>query len=454
MIEMARRAAEKGRAEADSPAGARPEKKAKAGTLAGLMLGGEAGKAVAGVRPGVLIVTSLAAFLLAGYWFLSGPKLGLPGAAGPSAIERTETPSGQPSGGEQPAPETEREPSAVKPAPGEQAPSAQPKRSSDEVPWERPRGAQQEASTDAAPAPSASHGMAVAFGPQAATVEHVIQARERARLASLSQRTGFAAARSYPAPPDASPVVTASIPSAPAPAGPAAAPAAPAASGRQLALPPAAAGPLSLRLAAAQGDSSAQLEIATRLAEGKGVKQSFAEAALWYERAAAQGEGVAQYRLATLYERGMGVKVDRERARALYRQAAEQGNVKAMHNLAVMGVSTAAAPDYAAAATLFGKAASHGLPDSQYNLGILYESGLGVPKDHAAAYRWYALAARSGDREAARRRDLLIARLPAESIEASNAQIASWQPVPAIERANDARVAGEAWKQSTADARR
>ena len=405
---------------------------AKGGMLAGILLGGAAGKSVAGIRPGVLIVTSLAAFLLAGYWLLSSPKVGISG----SATEQIENPSTPTSDGE-PA-----RPDAAKPAPVDRAPQPAPSRSGGEEPSVPPVGDMQEARMDAAPGRSAGPGMAVVLAAQPITIDSVIHARERARMASLSQRTGAAAAQPQVAPPDASAVVTASLPSASAP--PATAPAA----NRQLTLPPAAAGPLSLRLAAAQGDASAQLEIATRLAEAKGVKQNFTEAALWYERAAAQGEAVAQYRLATLYERGMGVKPDRERAAGLYREAAGLGNVKAMHNLAVMSVSPGAGtPDYAKAAALFAKSAGLGLPDSQYNLGVLYESGLGLPKDHAAAYRWYALAARSGDPEAARRRDLLISRLPAETIEASNTQIASWQPGRVDPRANDARTAGEAWKQ-------
>lgn len=454
LIAMARRAAEKAKAEAARQPGSKADKPAKAKSFAfgGLLLGGEAGKAVAGVRPGVLIVTSLAAFLLAGYWLLSSPKDGIPGAAAPSAIERSEAPSSQPPpGGEQSAPATEGEPKAVKPAPVEQAPQGAPKQILDEEPSAPPAVDRLEAKLDASPARSAGPGMAVVIAGQQATIDQVMQARERARLASLSQRAGFTAAHSYSAPPDASPVVTASLQAAPAPAGPAAAPAA---SSRQIALPPAAAGPLSLRLAAAQGDASAQLEIATRLAEGKGVKQSFSEAAQWFQRAAAQGQAVAQYRLATLYERGMGVKPDREQARALYRQAADGGNVSAMIKLAVMSLnSTDGAPDYATAVTLFSKAANHGLIDSQYNLGVIYQRGMGVPKDHAAAYKWFALAARGGDAQAAGARDFLLSRLPAETIAATNAQIASWQPTPVDERANDARIAGEAWKQRTADAR-
>ena len=43
----------------------------------------------------------------------------------------------------------------------------------------------------------------------------------------------------------------------------------------------------------------------------------------------------------------------------------------------------------------------------QYNLGILAEHGLGITKNLGAAYQWFALAAKNGDTEAAKRRDLV-----------------------------------------------
>ena len=43
-------------------------------------------------------------------------------------------------------------------------------------------------------------------------------------------------------------------------------------------LPPATVGPFSLRIAAAKGDASAQFEVASRLAEGKGLDQDLKEA--------------------------------------------------------------------------------------------------------------------------------------------------------------------------------
>jgi localization factor PodJL len=145
----------------------------------------------------------------------------------------------------------------------------------------------------------------------------------------------------------------------------------------------------------------------------------------------------------------MGVKRDVEQAKVWYRRAAEQGNLKAMHNLAVMATSGAGTqPDYATAASLFAMAAQHGLADSQYNLGVLYESGLGVPKDHATAYMWYTLAAKGGDQDAAARRDQLIARLPAETVQAGDRKVAAFRPMTPREQANNARVAGGVWRQA------
>lgn len=212
-------------------------------------------------------------------------------------------------------------------------------------------------------------------------------------------------------------------------------------------MPPAMVGPLSLRMAAAKGDPSAAFEVATRLAEGRGIKQDFKLAMTWYQRSANKGFAVAQYRLGTLYERGLGTPVDANRARVWYKRAADQGNIKAMHNMAVLSAGNGqTAPDYATAAKWFKDAADRGLADSQFNLGVLNESGLGIAKDSRAAYVWFSLAARSGDAEAARRRDLLLAALDAETLKSADEQIRAWRTRPSDVKVNDARVAGDQWR--------
>jgi localization factor PodJL len=195
-------------------------------------------------------------------------------------------------------------------------------------------------------------------------------------------------------------------------------------------LPPATIGPLSLRLAAAQGDSEAQIEIADRYAAGNGVERDLGKAAEWYQRAACAGNARAQYRLASLYERGRGVEKDLGRARVWYQRAAEQGNVKAMHNLGVLYTGQAGTePDYATAAKWFAKAAEYGLADSQFNLAILYENGLGVARSTPEAYKWYALAAKRGDAEAAKRRDMVRGRLSPSAVATIDNALKSWRPL-------------------------
>jgi localization factor PodJL len=212
-------------------------------------------------------------------------------------------------------------------------------------------------------------------------------------------------------------------------------------------LPPAFAGPMSLRIAAAKGDPSAAFEVAARLAEGRGINQDFSQAIIWYQRSAQKGFAPAQYRLGTLFERGIGVKADLPRAKIWYARAAEQGNVKAMHNLAVLSAGRdAEATDYAVASKWFTGAAERGLADSQYNLGVLYESGLGVQRDSKQAFVWLALAARSGDKEAAKRRDIIRASLSPQDARDAERLVTTWQAKPTDRANNDAVAAGEAWK--------
>ena len=214
-------------------------------------------------------------------------------------------------------------------------------------------------------------------------------------------------------------------------------------------LPPASVGPLSLRLAAANGDPSAEFEVGARLAEGKGTEQTFKDAAKWYQRSASKGFAQAQYRIGTLYERGLGLKTDVERAKEWYTRAADQGNVKAMHNLAVLSANQSkSTPDYATAAQWFEKAAEYGLADSQFNLAVLNENGLGVTEDLVAAYKWLSLSAKSGDKEAIRRRDIIKGKLTATQLADGDKQIAAWKSKRADPEVNDARKAGEAWKKN------
>jgi localization factor PodJL len=205
--------------------------------------------------------------------------------------------------------------------------------------------------------------------------------------------------------------------------------------------------------AALVGDAAAAHEIATRYAEGRGVAQSYKEAASWYERAAKRGLVPAQFRLGTLYEKGLGVAKDLQEARRLYLTAADKGNAKAMHNLAVLyaeGID--GKPDYKSAIQWFRKAANYGIADSQYNLAVLYARGIGVEQNLTESFKWFALAANSGDQEAIKKRDDVAARLDPQTLVAARLAAQSWTAQAQPEEATTVNPPPGGWDQVAAPA--
>ena len=87
--------------------------------------------------------------------------------------------------------------------------------------------------------------------------------------------------------------------------------------------------------------------------------------------------------------------------------------------------------DAPAAARWFKEAAQHGVVDSQYNLGLLYQSGSGVPKDLVQAYKWFSIAANSGDGEARSSAIELQAKLPGAQLASAEAQVSAFEPLGA-----------------------
>ena len=206
-------------------------------------------------------------------------------------------------------------------------------------------------------------------------------------------------------------------------------------------------GPESLRQAAIGGDAVAQFVVAGRYLDGRAVARNEGQAAQWYERAAEQGLAAAQYRLGSMYEHGRGRPVDRERALALYKQAAAVGNINAMHNLAVLKTDAAGRRDYALAASWFRKAAERGLKDSQFNLAVLHERGLGVPRNPENAVFWYSLAAVQGDEEAAAKAKALEAGLASDAARQVRVRLMDWRALPADQKANAVPVDDPSWQE-------
>ncbi|MGV2980921.1 tetratricopeptide repeat protein [Camelimonas sp. ID_303_24] len=184
-------------------------------------------------------------------------------------------------------------------------------------------------------------------------------------------------------------------------------------------------------------DPAALYALGDRIAEGAAVGSPKLAASL-LEKAAERGQAPAQYRIARLYEKGAGVPKDARRARAWYARAADQGNVRAMHNLAVMYADgSLGSTDYKAAASWFRKAAERGLADSQYNLGVLLARGLAGETNPTEAWTWFDIGARSGDQEAAARRNEVAAGLAPDALQSARTAAAAWRPAPINTQAND-----------------
>jgi len=120
---------------------------------------------------------------------------------------------------------------------------------------------------------------------------------------------------------------------------------------------------------ARRGDALAQLRLGLLYYHGHGVRESDAQAVLWFERAARQGLADAQFHLGNMYAYGLApLPTDTDGNRL--------------------------------AAQWYFEAARAGHADAQYSLGILFLTGSGVQLDLAEARKWIARAAAQGHADA------------------------------------------------------
>lgn len=104
---------------------------------------------------------------------------------------------------------------------------------------------------------------------------------------------------------------------------------------------------------------------------GWGTPISCSEAAVWYRRAAAQGDAWAQFNLASLVAQGRGVAADISGALTLLVKSARQGNAKAMNMLGRFredGIISAPKPR--SAVEWYRRAAKRNCFRGQFHLGM------------------------------------------------------------------------------------
>ena len=193
-------------------------------------------------------------------------------------------------------------------------------------------------------------------------------------------------------------------------------------------------GETALNTAAKSGNPIAQLQLGLSQ-----IQNNQLESGVELIRASAnQDQPAALYRLAKLYETGQGVGKDATTARQLTERAARGGNRIAMHDLALYHAEGRGGVDVnmPTAAKWFEKAAQRGVVDSQFNLGVLFESGQGLPQDMESALVWYSIGGAQGDQMAAGRVGVLRKTLTADQIARADKRIASFKPSRIDEEAN------------------
>ena len=84
--------------------------------------------------------------------------------------------------------------------------------------------------------------------------------------------------------------------------------------------------------------------------------------------------------------------------------------------------------DYSTALRLFRPLAEQGDAAAQYNLGLMYASGRGVPQDYASAHMWLNLAAVNGDKDAVKARDMVAAHMTPAQIAKAQKLAREWRP--------------------------
>ena len=152
-----------------------------------------------------------------------------------------------------------------------------------------------------------------------------------------------------------------------------------------------------LTQAADQGHAGAQYLLGTCLQRGKGVRQSFPQAAKRYRQAAENGNADACGALGLLYYQGLELDEDYDEALKWYKKGAELGSVDSEFGLGLLyseglGVERDAKESF----KWFQKAAQNGHEAAALNVGLAFLKGNGVETNPALAFKWFAQAAEAG----------------------------------------------------------
>lgn len=70
--------------------------------------------------------------------------------------------------------------------------------------------------------------------------------------------------------------------------------------------------------------------------------------------------------------------------------------------------------------------AEAGIPQAQYNLGVIYTNGNGIPRDYVEAYKWFAIALTAGNFDAAGALVTISVRMTKDQIAEGEGRAIEW----------------------------
>lgn len=148
------------------------------------------------------------------------------------------------------------------------------------------------------------------------------------------------------------------------------------------------------------------------------------------QKQAMAGDAVAQNKLARMYALGQGgLKENSVEAAKWFRRSASQGYPRSEYNMGMIYSRGEGVPKSSGEAVKWYRmAAEQGYVRAQRKLGDLYAQGEGVPRNYVLAYMWYNLAAAAGDNDARLARDRMSPKMDGGQI--SEAQRLSVQFKP------------------------
>jgi TPR repeat protein len=113
----------------------------------------------------------------------------------------------------------------------------------------------------------------------------------------------------------------------------------------------------------------------------------------------------------------------------IIRPLAEQGDTNAQYNIGIMYREGQGVPqDYAEAVKWYRLAADQGDAEAQLNLGTRYAQGQGVPQDYVLAHVWFNLSAAQGNQVAVKNRVRVTQHMNPAQIAEAQKLAREWKP--------------------------